>query len=158
MSLDPVFPSEFESDEEPLVAFFSEDISFSLPNEETVISWIEQVVIREECELIGLQIVFCSDPYLLDMNVAHLNHDFFTDIITFPYQRPPGIEGDLFISIDRVKDNAIQLQQSFERELHRVIIHGVLHLCGHNDKSDEDAAAMRLLEDAALLLHPAFSE
>jgi rRNA maturation RNase YbeY len=92
-------------------------------------------------------LIFCSDAYLLEINKKHLNHDYFTDIITFSYVNDEVISGDLFISLDRVKENAANLSCSFERELERVVYHGVLHLCGYNDKNPLEKAQMRLKED-----------
>lgn len=100
-----------------------------------------------------LNIIFCSDAFLLDLNIKHLNHDFFTDIITFSFNSGKEVSGDLFISIDRVKDNAKVLSAEFDEELERVIYHGVLHLCGYNDKTDEDKVVMRLKEDFYLKSH-----
>ena len=90
--------------------------------------WIKSVIENESCSLVSLHYIFCSDQYLHKVNVEHLNHDYLTDIITFPFQEPPNVEADIYISIDRVKENAQNFDQEFERELHRVIIHGVLHL------------------------------
>lgn len=90
-----------------------------------------------------LAIVLCSDPYLLKMNNQHLNHDYFTDIITFSYNTDNQVSGDLFISVDRLKDNAVMFDVSFDEELERIIYHGVLHLCGYNDKTDKEISVMR---------------
>lgn len=99
----------------------------------------------------SLNIVFCSDDYLLDINRRHLKHDYYTDIITFNLSgESDPVEGEIYISVDRVRDNAIQSGQSFTNELHRVIFHGVLHLCGFRDKSARDKAEMTRQEDAAL--------
>ena len=92
----------------------------------------------QKAQLIGLSYIFCSDAYLHNINVEYLNHDTLTDIITFPYLSPPEIEGDIFISVDRIRENAQTFQVTFEQELHRVIIHGVLHLCGQGDKTEEE--------------------
>ena len=92
-------------------------------------------------------LIFCSDTYLLELNKKHLNHDSFTDIITFSYQNNDVISGDLFISIDRTKENAKKFGCSFEKELERVVYHGVLHLCGYNDKSSEEMRQMKSKED-----------
>lgn len=121
-------------------------------DEPRVALWIEEVVGQYEAVLGEISVFFCDDEYLLDMNREHLQHDFYTDIITFDYVAGELISGDLFISIDRVRENADELKQSFERELHRVIIHGVLHLLGYDDHSDEDEAEMRLQENDALAL------
>lgn len=97
-------------------------------------------------------LIFCSDSYLLETNKKHLNHDYYTDIITFSYQSNLVISGDLFISIDRIKENAQKFDCSFEKELERVVYHGVLHLCGYNDKSSEELRQMRSKEDFYLNL------
>ena len=94
--------------------------------------------------------IFCSDDYLLDINKTYLKHDFYTDIITFDYTDAKKISGDLYISIDRVRDNAQELNLGFEQELHRVIIHGVLHLLGLKDKTEEEAKEMRKAEEECL--------
>jgi probable rRNA maturation factor len=128
-----------------------EDIDFQLPNEQPLSIWIEKTVGQEKKELGAVSYIFCSDDYLHQMNIEYLNHDTLTDVITFPYNNDP-IEGDIFISIDRVKDNALDLNIPFENELHRVMIHGILHLCGYRDETDEEESEMRQREDQYLLL------
>lgn len=128
-----------------------EDIDFQLPNEQPLSIWIEKTVEEEKKELGAVSYIFCSDDYLHEMNVEYLNHDTLTDVITFPYNDDP-IEGDIFISIDRVKDNANDLNIPFENELHRVMIHGILHLCGYRDETDEEEDEMRQKEDKYLVL------
>lgn len=131
--------------------FEQEDIDFELPNDEQrYIDWIQYIIKKEKKELLQLTYIFCSDSYLHQINVEYLDHDTLTDIITFPYTEPPLVEGDIFISIDRVKENAVKYDVSFEHELHRVIIHGVLHLCGYPDKTEEEAKVMRKKEEEAL--------
>lgn len=115
-------------------------------------NWISKVCITENYNLGDISLIFCSDEYLLDMNRTHLDHDYYTDIITFDYTDNQIVSGDLFISIDRVRDNASDFNVSFEHELHRVIIHGVLHLCGYKDKSDDEEKLMRTKENNALSL------
>lgn len=135
------------------IEFFSEDIDFSLENQEQISDWIADVIDLHEHELVNLTYVFCSDEYLHQMNVEYLDHDTLTDIITFDNADIEGtIESDIFISIDRVRDNALTHGTSFRDELHRVIIHGVLHLLGFKDKTPEQEAAMRKLEDSSLSL------
>lgn len=146
------FPDSFSEDAE--ISFQAEDVDFPLSDEDRTRSWIEQVIATHHARLGELQYVFCSDDYLLKINIEYLDHDTLTDIITFPYAEPPLVAGDIFISTDRVRDNAGQFGQSFERELHRVLIHGVLHLCGFGDKTGEEADRMRQLEDEALALLP----
>lgn len=126
-----------------------EDIDFQLPNEAPLSIWIEKTIQSEGKKLGNVSYIFCSDNYLHEMNVEYLEHDTLTDVITFPYNKAP-IEGDIFISIDRVKDNAQDLGVSFDIELHRVMIHGVLHLCGYKDETDEEEALMRQKEDEYL--------
>ena len=133
-----------------MVAAASEDVEFRLNDEAAVSQWISAVISKEKCRLSGLNFIFCSDDYLHQINITYLDHDTLTDIITFPYDHPPNIKGDVFISIDRIRDNAEQLKTSFSDELHRVIIHGVLHLCGYGDKTPDEKKRMTQKEDAAL--------
>ena len=137
-----------------MIQFFTEDIEFELSNGEQITDWIAQVVYREKYEIESLNYIFCRDDYLHHLNVQHLNHDTLTDIITFPYHNADDvvIQSDIFISIERVRENAEKFEVSFERELHRVIIHGALHLCGFKDKTEEEAKNMRRKEDEALML------
>jgi len=128
---------------------FEDVVAFSL-DENALHAWYESVASKESKVFGDVTIIFCSDDYLLAVNREHLNHDYYTDIITFDYSDLPLVSGDLFISVDRVRDNANQFNVSFEHELHRVIIHGFLHLCGYLDKSDDDALLMRSKEDFAL--------
>ena len=125
-----------------------------LPLEEEVLTkWIENCCSNEGFDLSELNIICCSDDYLIEINKSYLQHDYYTDIITFDLSEEEGlIEGELYISIDRIRDNAEQISVPFDRELHRVIIHGVLHLLGYKDKSDEDQKIMRSKEDAYLSL------
>lgn len=134
-----------------MISIFFEDVS-PTPNfdSEFLVSWISKVVESEKKELGEISYVFCSDEYLLHMNKEHLNHDYYTDIITFDYCFENFVSGDLFISIDRVLDNANQFSTEFKDELDRVCVHGVLHLCGYKDKSSDDEAMMRLKEDEKL--------
>ncbi|MDO6390742.1 rRNA maturation RNase YbeY [Pontibacter sp. BT731] len=136
-----------------LIEFFSEDIEFSLDNPEKISDWIADIIEQHGHELVGLTYIFCSDDYLHQINVEYLDHDTLTDIITFDNADTEGtIEGDIFISVDRVRDNAATHGTSFQDELHRVLIHGVLHLLGFKDKTPEQEAAMRKLEDSSLSL------
>jgi len=135
------------------IEFFSEDIEFELDNPDQVSEWIATVIEQHGQELSNLTYVFCSDDYLHQINVEYLDHDTLTDIITFNNADEDGtVEGDIFISVDRVRDNSTELGTSFEDELHRVIIHGVLHLLGFSDKSEEEEALMRKQEDSSLSL------
>ena len=128
--------SVFFEDIEPFnvsVDFFSNKISYIIENE----GFKEGNIV----------LIFCSDDYLLDINIEHLSHNYYTDIITFPFTHHENLAGDLFISIDRVKANAINENISFNRELERVICHGILHLCGYNDKTDIEIKEMRFKEN-----------
>ena len=135
------------------VDFFNQDISFKLPQPRKTIRWIQEVIILESKELAHLNFIFCSDEYLLGINRQYLKHKTLTDIITFDYSEIDGpIEGDVFISIERVKANAKELVTEFDEEIHRVLIHGVLHLIGYSDKSVREKSRMRKKEDAYLSL------
>lgn len=125
---------------------------FILPNQEQISLWIKDIIAKEELESGELSYVFCSDDFLYDMNVAYLNHNTLTDIITFDYRVGDIISGEIYISTDRVKENAKEFSVSFEEELHRVIIHGVLHICGYQDLSEEEEKQMRAKENWALSL------
>lgn len=136
--------------------FFTEEIDFQLPSPDTTLHWIADILNSHNIELENVNFIFCSDDYLLEVNRSYLQHDYYTDIITFDnreYDDDP-LESDIFISIDRVKDNAVDLGIPFNRELYRVIIHGLLHLIGWNDKTDAEKQAMREKEEACLSLHP----
>ncbi len=146
------FPPPDPAEDEPRIAFHAEDVDYPLAGEELLRRWIEQVIERAGCRLGQLNYIFCSDEYLYRLNVEYLDHDTYTDIITFPYAEPPLVHGDLFISVERVRDNARELNVPFEDELHRVMIHGVWHLCGQGDKTPEEARTMRRREDEALVL------
>ena len=127
---------------EEKIFFHSEDIQFDLPNQPTIISWILKTVQHEAKELRLLNFIFCSDKYLHQLNVEYLNHDTLTDVITFQYSEEKIIEGDIFISIERIRENANKFNTSEGNELHRVMIHGVLHLLGYFDKSKKDKIQM----------------
>lgn len=135
------------------IFFFSEKIRFKLSSERKTSNWIKSVIKKEDAKLISLNYIFCSDEYLKDINVQYLSHNTYTDIITFNYNPSESeIEGEIYISIDRVRENANSFQSDFQTELHRVIIHGVLHLIGFNDKSKREKALMREKEDTYLSL------
>jgi rRNA maturation RNase YbeY len=108
---------------------------------------VKNLAIQEGKVLKDLSLVFTDDEYLLEVNKQYLNHDYFTDVITFDYSSFPEVSGDVMISLDRVKDNAQSLNQSYELEFYRVVFHGVLHLCGYKDKTDADIQVMRAKED-----------
>ena len=135
------------------INFETEDIHFELTNYQQVSEWIKQVIHNHDFELGELTYIFCSDEYLHKINLEYLDHDTYTDIITFDNADEDGtIEGDIFVSVERVKENAAELKIPFEDELHRVLIHGVLHLLGHDDTTPELKAAMRKEEDKCLSL------
>lgn len=132
------------------VHFHNEEVSFSFNNKREVSLWLKSVVSSFQKELGVINVIFCNDQYLLKVNQTYLNHDYFTDIITFNYNENNLISGDLFISIDRVKENAINQKMEFNVEIHRVIVHGVLHLCGLNDQSKQEKEIMRGRENLFL--------
>lgn len=129
------------------ISFIAEQINFSMPNKMVVKKWIKETILNEQKRVGEISIVFCSDEYLLKVNIEYLKHDFYTDIITFDYCEKDLVSGDLMISVDRVKENAIEQKTLFVDELHRVIIHGVLHLLGYHDKKKEDVVLMREKEN-----------
>lgn len=114
--------------------------------------FVKELTKHEGKILKDLSLVFTDDDYLLEVNKQYLNHDYFTDVITFDYSSFPEVSGDIMISLDRVKDNALSMNQRFEDEFYRVVFHGVLHLCGYKDKKDEDVKLMRQKEDYYLNL------
>ena len=134
------------------IRFSVQSVDFELHNEEDVRKWITEVVKRRGKAVGNVNYLFCDDEYLLGVNQQYLNHDTYTDIITFDYVAGNLISGDILISVDRVGENAKKFSVAFEQELHRVIIHGVLHLLGQGDKSDAEAKEMRSLEEEALQL------
>jgi rRNA maturation RNase YbeY len=127
-------------------------MDFKLQNESDMMHWISETIKSENCEIDEISYIFCSDEYLLEKNIKYLNHDTLTDIISFDYSVGKRISGDIFISIDRVKDNAKTFKTNFDNELHRVIIHGILHYCGYKDKTKEDKLLMRSKENFYLLM------
>ncbi len=130
-----------------MINLFFEDVEIPNLDSEFFINWLSSTCIEEGKVLEEVNLIFCSDEYLLKMNVEYLQHDYYTDIISFDYCEEDRILGDLFISKDRVLDNAEQNSVTFESELQRVIVHGVLHLCGYKDKSEEEEKLMRSKED-----------
>lgn len=130
-----------------LIYFHSEDIKFTLKQKKMLKNWIYETISTEQCQLGNISYIFCSDKYLHKMNVKYLNHDTYTDIITFDYSEDKLISGDLFISYERVKQNARTYNKYLIEELHRVMIHGVLHLCGYGDKTESEKKQMRSKED-----------
>lgn len=133
-----------------MIQFLSENIKLPSIEPNTISRWIKQVAALHGRKTGTLNYIFCDDERMLEVNNKFLQHDFYTDIITFDYSNEKVISGDIFISIDTVKSNADELGASFENELHRVIIHGILHLCGQDDKTPEDQAEMTRKENKAL--------
>lgn len=136
-----------------MITFHSEDVKFTLKNKTILKKWISSTIIKAKKKPGDLSFVFCSDEFLLDMNKQYLDHDTYTDIITFDYSKEDqggAISGEIFISIDRVRENAEKFSKTFEDELHRVIIHGVLHLLGYGDKTKVAKDEMRKQEDLCL--------
>lgn len=130
------------------IHFFSEDIRYTLPEKNNVRLWISDAATAENSKAGEICFVFCSDKYLGKINRKYLKHNTLTDIITFPSSEEKGlIRGDIFISLPRVKENAKKFKQNFIDELHRVMIHGVLHLIGYTDESKEEKQQMSLKED-----------
>lgn len=130
-----------------MIDFNFEDIEFKLPDNSLLRNWIEYTIRNENKELGNISYIFCSDEYLWNMNKQYLNHDYYTDIITFDYVKDDIISGDLFISYDRILDNAEKFKVLRETELLRVMIHGVLHLIGYDDVTDELEKEIHKKED-----------
>lgn len=137
--------------EEALILFHSEGIEFQLNNDKKIREWLEKITRLESATLGPINYVFMSDESLLEKNIEFLKHDYYTDILSFQMNSDP-LEGDIFISVDRVKENAESFGIAFELELRRVIVHGLLHFVGYKDKSDEELAEMREKEDHYLTL------
>jgi probable rRNA maturation factor len=131
---------------------FNYESDFNLDNEEAIASWLSKVILSENKKEGEINYIFCDDDYLHNINMEYLNHDTLTDIISFDYSMGNELHGDVFVSVERVADNAADFKVSFEEELKRVMVHGVLHYCGYKDKSEEDAALMRSKEDEKIAL------
>ena len=130
-----------------MVRYFQEDIRFELKQKMRNNCWLKMVAGSEMRRLGAVNIIFCSDNYILDVNMKYLQHDYFTDIITFDYCEKDVLSGDLFISIDSVRENAHTYGTTFENELDRVMVHGLLHLIGYDDHTPEQTAEMRRKEN-----------
>jgi rRNA maturation RNase YbeY len=132
----------------PVINFFEEGISFELKHKRKLKQWIKDTIAAEGYQLDELSYIFCSDTYLLAINQHYLDHDTYTDIVTFDNSEAPGqITGDIFISVDRIRENAEKFNQAFIDELHRVMIHGALHLLGYKDKKPAEKQKMTEMED-----------
>lgn len=135
-----------------MISYFFEDTNFIFKGKALNNKWLRIVAESEIRRLGQISIIFCSDNYILDINQRYLQHDYFTDIITFDYCEDDRLSGDLFISVDSVRENAIEYGTSFNDELNRVMVHGILHLIGYDDHSDEDIKQMRSKENYYLSL------
>ena len=132
------------------VHFAVEELKFDLKEKMKIKKWVADTIKQYDKKMGDISYMFCDDAHLLKVNIEYLNHDTYTDIITFDYVEGDVISGDIIISIERVKENANIFNVSFEQELHRVIIHGIHHLLGQGDKSDEEATEMRRRENKSL--------
>jgi len=136
-----------------MINYTEADIKFRCKDKRKIATWVKRVINKFPGKISGNMVfVFCSDEYLLEVNKKYLSHDYYTDVITFDYTEGDVISGDILISIERIKENAKGYNTTFEEELRRVIIHGVLHLLGYKDSSAEEKAEMRRREDEALVL------
>jgi rRNA maturation RNase YbeY len=142
--LDPYWP--VTDAEESGIFFTCHDVDIDLKDAEYWAEWIQEVIEDEGHELARVDYIFCSDEFLLEVNRTHLDHDFYTDIITFPLNANP-IMAEIYISIERVRENAITYSRSFEDELLRVMVHGILHLVGYDDHEEEDVQIIRKKEE-----------
>lgn len=131
---------------------FNYENEFSLENEEAIAKWLSDVISSENKSEGEINYIFCDDEYLHKINVEYLNHDTLTDIISFDYSLGNELNGDIFISVERVQDNANDFKVSFEEELKRVLVHGILHYCGYKDKGEEDEVLMRSKEDEKIAM------
>lgn len=129
-----------------MIQFFFEDIP-AVDLSPEIASWLENIITTENRKLGSINYVLCSDDYLLKVNQDYLQHDYYTDIITFDYVLGKTVSGDIFVSLPRIQDNSERLQTVFQEELKRVLAHGILHLCGYKDKTDEEQAQMRFKEE-----------
>lgn len=126
---------------------FNYELKFQLENEEQYSSWISNVISSENKKEGDINYIFCDDEYILEINKQYLDHDYYTDIISFDYSVGNELHGDIFVSIERVRENAIKFEVTFDEELKRVLAHGVLHYCGYKDKTEEEELLMRSKED-----------
>ena len=137
-----------------MIRYYTEDISFDFKQKLLNNRWLKFVAESEIRRIGNVNIIFCSDDYILDVNLKYLSHDYYTDIITFDYCEGKYLSGDLFISIDSVRENAVFYGTEFQDELNRVIVHGLLHLVGYDDHTGEEQKVMRSKEDYYLGLRP----
>lgn len=132
-----------------MINFYSE-IDFRLNNPQEVHSWLTEIISAESKEEGDIAYIFCDDSYLHKLNLNYLDHDTLTDILSFDYSLGNELHGEIYISVERVKENASSFQTRFEDEIHRVMIHGILHYCGYKDKEEKDVSLMRQKEEWAL--------
>lgn len=135
-----------------MITYYAEDVKMPAIKKREVSAWVKEVAARYGYKLGDISYIFCSDEHILEVNRQYLQHDYYTDIITFDYTEEKKISGDLFISLDTVATNAEKFGATYETELHRVIIHGILHLCGLNDKGPGEREIMEAAENKALSL------
>jgi rRNA maturation RNase YbeY len=131
---------------------FNYENDFNLDNEEAIAAWLSAVIVSEKKNEGEINYIFCDDDYLHKINLEYLNHDTLTDIISFDYTVGNELNGDIFVSVERVQDNANDFNVSFDEELKRVLVHGILHYCGYKDKGEEDERLMRLKEDEKIAM------
>lgn len=141
-----------------MISYYTEDTNFVLKGKILNNKWLKMVAESEIKRLGAISIIFCSDNYILDVNMKYLNHDYFTDIITFDYCEGNVISGDLFISVDSVRENASFYGTEFADELNRVMVHGILHLIGYDDHTEEDQKTMRAKENYYLSMKEALQK
>lgn len=135
-----------------MIHFFYEDTEEKISKE--IVLWLENLILSEQKKVGEINYIFCNDEYLLKINQDFLQHDYYTDIITFDKVRGQTISGEIFISLPRVRENAVSLGKNYEEEKRRVIAHGLLHLCGYTDKTEKEKINMRSKEDFYLNLYP----
>ncbi|REC45838.1 rRNA maturation RNase YbeY [Chryseobacterium sp. 5_R23647] len=128
-----------------MIQFFYENLPESVNTKYT--TWLKDIILSEDKKLGEINYIFCDDEYLLKVNQDYLQHDYYTDIITFDYVKGKTISGEIFVSLQRISDNASTLSKNYEEELRRVLAHGILHLCGYKDKTEEEELLMRSKED-----------
>jgi len=140
------------------IRFFYDEVCFNLKKKRNIVSWLKKVASIENKTIDNLCYVFVSNEKILDMNKTYLQHDYFTDIITFDYSYADKISGEMYISIDTVEENAKEYSIDFRSELLRVILHGALHLCGYKDETEDEQIKMREIEDGYLKIYDSENE
>lgn len=140
-----------------MITYYAEEIKMPKIKKREISAWVKMVAAHHGYKVGEISYIFCSDEHILEVNKQYLQHDYYTDIITFDYTEEKKISGDLFISLDTIATNAEKFGATYENELHRVIIHGILHLCGINDKGPGEREIMEAAENRALALFPTIS-